>query len=223
MVINAVRLSEDRYLGFAMDIMKRKEAERKLEKITLETLQALTRAIEAKDEYTGEHIYRVEDLSGRVGKKVELSEERLEQLRYASTLHDIGKIGVPDSILGKPGKLTEEEWAEMEKHPEIGERIVRQVDRLKPAAKIIGQHQEKYDGSGYPNGLEAEDITVEARIVAVADAWDAMRSNRPYRDALPKEEAIKELEENKGTQFDPEIVELVLEVVENDEVEFGRE
>jgi PAS domain S-box-containing protein len=223
MVINAVSLSEDRYLGFTLDITERKEAEQELENVTLETLQALNRTMEAKDEYTGEHINRVKELSLEVGKKVGLSEEGLEQLRYASMLHDIGKIGIPDSILGKQGELTEEEWIEMEQHPEIGERIVGQVDRLKHAAEIIGQHQEKYDGSGYPNGLEGEEITLEARIVAVADAWDAMRSDRPYRYALPEEEAIKELEENRGTQFDPEIVDLVLEMIENDEAKLGIE
>lgn len=200
------------------DITKRKEAEKKLEQATFGTLQALNRTIEAKDEYTGEHIDRVQEFSVKIGKKVGLSEERLEQLRYASILHDIGKIGVPDLILGKPDKLTEDEWAEMKKHPEIGERIVGQVNHLSRAAKIIGQHQEKYDGSGYPKGLEGEEITLEARIVAVADAWDAMRTARPYREALPKEEALKEVRENKGTQFDPEVVDILLEMIKEREV-----
>ncbi len=215
-LLNAVELPRSRFLGFALDITKRKEAQQKLEKATLETLQALNRTIEAKDEYTGEHIDRVQKLSVKLGKKLGLSESRLEQLRYASILHDIGKIGIPDSILGKPGNLTEEEWEEMRKHPEIGERIVGKVDQLKRAAEIVGQHQEKFDGSGYPRGLEREEITLEARIVAVADAWDAMRSDRPYREALPEKEALEELRENAGSQFDPEIVEILLEMIDKD-------
>ncbi|MBS3788519.1 PAS domain S-box protein [Candidatus Bipolaricaulota bacterium] len=207
--------------GVVLDITERKEAQRRLEQATFGTLQALNRTIEAKDEYTGEHIDRVREYSAMLGEKVGLSEERLKQLKFASILHDIGKIGVPDSILGKPDKLTEEEWKQMEKHPKIGERIVGQVDQLERAAKIIGQHQEKYDGTGYPKGLEGEDITLEARIIAVVDAWDAMRTDRPYRDALPKEVVLKELKDNAGTQFDPEIVELFLEMIEKGEVEFG--
>ena len=198
--------------GVVLDITERREAHERLKQATIGTLQALNRTIEAKDEYTGEHIDRVQKFSVRIGKELDLSEERLEQLRYASILHDIGKIGVPDSILGKSGKLTEEEWEKMEKHPKTGERIVGQVDQLSWAAKIIGQHQEKYDGTGYPRGLKEDEITLEARIIAVADAWDAMRTDRPYREALPKEEAVRELEENVGTQFDPEIVDIMLDL-----------
>ena len=175
-------------------------------------MRALNRTIEAKDEYTGEHIDRVQSYSIKMGRALGLPDERLEQLRYASILHDIGKIGVPDSILGKPDKLTRDEWREMEKHPEIGERIVGQVDQLGRAAKIIGQHQERYDGAGYPRGLEGQEISLEARIIAVADAWDAMRTDRPYRRALSREEAIKELKDNAGTQFDPDVVQLFLDL-----------
>jgi len=212
MVINAVKLSEDRYLGFTLDVTKRKEAEKKLEATTFGVMRALNRTIEAKDEYTGEHIDRVQSYSIKMGRALGLPDERLEQLRYASILHDIGKIGVPDSILGKPDKLTRDEWREMEKHPEIGERIVGQVDQLGRAAKIIGQHQERYDGAGYPRGLEGQEISLEARIIAVADAWDAMRTDRPYRRALSREEAIKELKDNAGTQFDPDVVQLFLDL-----------
>ena len=207
--------------AIARDISERKEHQRELERATLETLHALNRTIEAKDEYTGSHIDRVQDFSVALGERLGLSDERLEQLEYASILHDVGKIGIDDSILGKPGPLTEEEWVEMEKHPKIGERIVSQVDRLEKAAKIIGQHQEKYDGSGYPAGLREEEISLEARIIAVVDAWDAMRTDRPYRDALTRGEAKKELEENKGTQFDPEIVDLFLDMIEEERLELG--
>jgi len=209
--------------GVVLDITARKEAQRKLEQATIDTLRALNRTIEAKDEYTGEHIDRVQEYSAMLGEKVGLSEERLEQLKFASILHDIGKVGIPNSILGKQDKLTDEEWKQIEKHPKMGEKIVGQVDQLQRAAKIIGQHQEKYDGTGYPKGLRGEEITLEARIVAVVDTWDAMRTDRPYRDALPREAAIKELQENAGTQCDPEIVELFLEMIEEGEVEFGGE
>lgn len=208
-------------LAIARDITERKKHQRELERATLETLHALNRTIEAKDEYTGSHIDRVQDFSVALGERLGLSDERLEQLEYASILHDVGKIGIDDSILGKPGPLTEEEWVEMEKHPKIGERIVGQVDRLEKAATIIGQHQEKYDGSGYPEGLRKEEISLEARIIAVVDAWDAMRTDRPYRDALTREEAKKELKENKSTQFDPEIVDLFLEMIEGERLEIG--
>ena len=213
--------NEEVVLAIARDITERKKHQRELERATLETLHALNRTIEAKDEYTGSHIDRVQDFSVALGEKLGLPDERLEQLEYASILHDVGKIGIEDSILGKPGPLTDEEWKEMEKHPKIGERIVGQVDRLEKAATIIGQHQEKYDGSGYPLGLEEEEISLEARIISVVDAWDAMRTDRPYRDALTREEAKKELKENKGTQFDPEIVELFFETIEEERLELG--
>lgn len=212
---------EEVVLAIARDITERKKHQRELEQATIGTLHALNRTIESKDEYTGGHIDRVQDFSVALGEKLELSDERLEQLRYASILHDVGKIGIDDSILGKPGSLTDEEWEEMEKHPKIGERIVGQVDRLEKAARIIGQHQEQYNGSGYPAGLQEEEITLEARIIAVVDAWDAMRTDRPYRDALSREEAKRELKENAGTQFDPEIVDLFLEMIEEERLELN--
>lgn len=208
-------------LAMARDITERKKHQRELEQATLGTLHALKRTIEAKDEYTGGHIDRVQDFSIAMAKKLNLSEDRLEQLRYASILHDVGKIGIDDSILGKTGSLTDEEWEEMEKHPRIGERIVSQVDRLERAAEIIGQHQERYDGTGYPRGLQQDEISMEARIITVVDAWDAMRTDRPYRDALSREEAKQELKENAGTQFDPEIVDLFLETIEEERLELN--
>jgi len=190
------------------------QTEKELEKTTIGTLEALSRTVEAKDEYTGDHIDRVQEHALALGEELGLSSERLEQLRYASELHDVGKVRIPDSILTKNGKLTEEEWKEMERHPGAGEEIVGAVPRLKEAAKIVGQHQEKFDGTGYPKGLEGEEITLGARIIAVVDAWDAMRTDRPYRDALPREEAVSELKENAGSQFDPEIVDRFLEFID---------
>lgn len=189
------------------------KAEEELKETTIGILEALSQTVEEDDEYTGGHIDRVQKHAISVGKRMELSEEKLDQLRYASELHDVGKVKVPDKILGKPGELNEDEWEEMEKHPKAGEEIVGSIPRLEEAATIIGQHQEEYDGSGYPEGLQGEEIDIGARIIAVVDAWDAMRTDRPYRDALPREVAIKELKENKGSQFDPEVVDVFLKII----------
>ncbi len=197
-------------LGYGLHYLRN---QKELQEMTIGTLEALSQTVEAKDEYTGEHINRVQEYAEEVGKRLNLSRERLHQLGYASRLHDIGKVRIPDSILGKPGDLTDKEWKEMRKHPEIGAEIVSKVPRLERAAKIIAQHQEKYDGTGYPKGLKGEDITLEARIIAVVDAWDAMQTDRPYRDAIPKSKAISELKENSGSQFDPKVVETFLGII----------
>ncbi len=202
--------------GVAGDLAYAREklrAEEELEETTIGTLKALSRTVEAKDEYTGDHVERVQEYALELGEELGMSEKELEQLRYASELHDVGKVRIPEEILTKDGDLTEEEWEEIEKHPEIGEEIVGAVPRLERAATIVGQHQEKYDGTGYPKGLQGEEISLGARIIAVVDAWDAMRTDRPYRDALPREVAIQELKENSGTQFDPEVVAAFLEIV----------
>jgi len=197
-------------LGYGLQHIK---TQNELREMTIGTLEALSRTVEAKDKYTGDHIDRVKKYALKIGKSLDLSRESLAQLSYASELHDVGKVRIPDSILGKPEKLTEEEWELMEKHPTIGAEIVGKVPRLERAAKIVAQHQEKYDGSGYPEGLEGEQITLEARIIAVVDAWDAMQTDRPYRDAIPREKAVKELTENAGSQFDPDIVDEFLRIL----------
>ncbi|HHU28987.1 TPA: diguanylate cyclase [bacterium] len=160
----------------------------------------------ANSQETEEHAERLNKLSHLIGKKVNLTPEQLDELSLLATLHDIGKVGVDKEILNKPGPLTDEEWEEMRKHPEIGYRIAMASPDLVPIAKYILYHHEKWDGTGYPEGLIGEDIPLLSRIIAVADAYDAMTNDRPYRKAISKEEALKELIRNAGTQFDPYIV-----------------
>ena len=137
-----------------------------------------------------------------------------EVVRYAAILHDIGKIGIPDHILSKSNSLTEQEWNQIKKHSTIGAEIIKQINSLSDASKIVYHHHERYDGEGYPDGLKGESIPLGSRIIAVIDAYDAMTSRRPYREALSKEEAIMELKKHAGTQFDRKVVEAFLKVLE---------
>ena len=144
-------------------------------------------------------------------------------LKYAAILHDIGKIGIPDSILNKPGRLTDEEYRLVKEHPAIGAEIVKQVKALEPVASIILQHQERWDGKGYPYGMKGEDIPMEARIISVLDAYDAMTSDRSYRKALPVQTAIAELKRCSGTQFDPKVVNAFLAELTLDKIGLVRD
>lgn len=168
-----------------------------------------------KNQETEEHAQRLIELSRAVGQKLNLVEEQLNELELLSTLHDIGKIGISDNILNKPGKLTEEEWIEMKRHPEMGYRIAMATPELAPIADYILNHHERWDGTGYPYGRKGEEIPLLSRIISVADAYDAMTSDRSYRNAMTKEQAIEEIRRNSGTQFDPYISELFLEYVNN--------
>jgi len=185
----------------------------RLEKGYLDTIRALTLAVEAKDPYTRGHSDRVREYSVEIAKKLGLSKDEIKVLEYAGILHDIGKIGIPERIILKPSRLTEEEFAEIKKHPEIGERMVEHIEFLDTARPVIRHHHERFDGKGYPDGVGEEDIELGARIMAVADAFDAMTSSRPYRGALSREEAIAELIRASGTQLDPHCVGAFLEVL----------
>jgi cyclic di-GMP phosphodiesterase len=170
------------------------------------TLKALTAALETRDSETHGHSERVVTYSLRLGREYGLSIEQMKSLEFGSLLHDIGKIGVPDSILRKPAKLTDEEWVRMREHPVHGQQILRGIQFLEGAARVVGQHHEKWDGSGYPLGIREEEIDVCARIFAVADAFDAITSDRVYRRGKSYEAAALELDDWVGKQFDPKVV-----------------
>jgi len=177
-----------------------------LESAYRSTLKALTAALETRDQETHGHSERVVSYSLRLGKEYGLDKSHMKALEFGSLLHDIGKIGVPDLILRKPAKLTEEEWVLMREHPAHGQQILRGIAFLEGAARVVAQHHEKWDGTGYPIGLSGEEIDVCARIFSVADAFDAMTSDRVYRKGKPYEAAAQELDEWAGRQFDPEVV-----------------
>lgn len=170
------------------------------------TLKALTAALEARDSETHGHSERVVTYSLRLGREYGLGVDQMKALEFGSLLHDIGKIGVPDSILRKPAKLSDDEWVRMREHPLHGQQILRGIEFLEGPARVVAQHHEKWDGSGYPLGLREKDIDVCARIFSVADAFDAITSDRVYRRGKSYEEAARELDEWSGRQFDPKVV-----------------
>ncbi|MGK7346455.1 MAG: HD-GYP domain-containing protein [Candidatus Nitrospinota bacterium M3_3B_026] len=182
-----------------------------LKESCVKIVRALSEAIEAKDPYTKGHCRRVTELSLRLGGQIGLSAEEMEALEYGALLHDIGKIGVRDSVLGKPGRLTEEEYEHIKQHPVIGDSIVGGIDYLKLAASVIRNHHERYDGKGYPDGLDGSKLSALPKILVITDAFDAMTSPRPYRGGMSTERALSVLREESGAQFDPELVELFIE------------
>ena len=193
-----------------------------LEEAYRSTLKALTTALETRDSETHGHSERVVSYSLRLGREYGLDESQLKSLEFGSLLHDIGKIGVPDSILRKPAKLTDDEWVRMREHPLHGQQILRGIEFLEGAARVVAQHHEKWDGSGYPLGLKDNDIDLCARIFAVADAYDAMTSDRVYRRGKSYEVAAKELDDWAGRQFDPKVVEAFHRVPKSDWEELHR-
>jgi putative two-component system response regulator len=175
---------------------------------------ALANAVEAKDPLTERHCQRLANLAARVGADAGLDLAGLEDVAYGALLHDVGKIGVPESILSKPGPLDDDEWQLMRRHPEIGERICRPLNASQRFAPIVRHHHERWDGRGYPDGLRGEAIPLGARIVGLVDAFDAMTHDRPYRRAMPVPKAISELWLDAGRQFDRALVPLLVEEVE---------
>ncbi|MGB2982296.1 MAG: HD domain-containing phosphohydrolase [Candidatus Bipolaricaulia bacterium] len=167
---------------------------------------ALARSVEEKDAATEGHCHRLERLAILTGERLGLSGQRLINLSYGAYLHDIGKVKVPSEILGKTDALTDEEWTEMRRHPTHGEDMLYEKEFLKAASLIVRAHHERYDGTGYPDGLRGEEIPIEARVISVVDAYDAITSERPYQPALARKRALEELRLGAGTHFDPRIV-----------------
>lgn len=185
-----------------------------LQTFYLEMVQTLARAVDSKDAYPKEHSDRARTKARRLALELKLPDQMTRDIEYAALLHDIGKISIDQSILLKPGKLTPEEYEVIKRHPAFGHQILAPVKSLGPVAQMVLYHQEWYNGRGYPEGLKGEGIPLGARMVAVLSAWEAMRSDRPYRKALAREAAAAELRRCAGTQFDPGIVEAFLRVEE---------
>jgi putative nucleotidyltransferase with HDIG domain len=191
-----------------------------LDGVNQELIETLAAVIDARDIFTYGHSIRVTDYALAIAKEMGLPEEEREMIRKAGLLHDIGKVGISEKILSKEGPLTEDERYILEQHPSLGEEILGRVKEMKEMAEIVGSHHERYDGTGYPYGRKGEEIPLAGRILGVADALDAMLSDRPYRPGMNLLQALTEIRRNAGTQFDPHVVEALLRVAEKAEADF---
>ena len=211
------RLGDDRLVAtlseFAANAYKRIQLTETIEKHYTDTLTALASALEAKDPYTQEHMSRIRELAVGLAEAIRVPTEHRQAIALGAILHDVGKIGIADSILLKPQSLTDEEWAKMRQHPLIGEHMLTNIDFVKSALPIIRHHHERWDGMGYPDKLKGQEIPIGARIVAICDAFDAMTTDRPYRKAMSVDDACKELLANAGSQFDPTCVALAVQII----------
>ena len=186
------------------------------EELFIQVVESLATAIDAKDTYTNGHSVRVAEYSKEIAKRYGYDEEKQDAVFMMGLLHDVGKIGVPDSVINKPDRLTDEEFALIKTHPEVGARILSNIKKMPRLADGARWHHERYDGRGYPDGLAGTDIPEEARIIAVADAYDAMTSNRSYRRSLSQEVVRGEIEKSKGTQFDPQFADIMISMIDED-------
>ncbi len=207
--IELVRLQRDLE---SQVLLKTKENER----LSLQIVRTLAETIEAKDEYTNGHSGRVADYSREIAKRFGYSEYAQGNIYVMGLLHDVGKIGIPDAIINKKGKLNDEEYAQMKQHPIKGAKILSTIKELPQLVTGARWHHERYDGKGYPDGLSGEDIPEQARIIAVADAYDAMTSKRSYRDQLPQEVVRNEIVKGRGTQFDPVFADIMIKMIDED-------
>ena len=207
--IDAVEKEAEEYL------YKRKLLERKSHHSTI--ISSVMATLYARSQETEEHAVRIAEFSNKVGKQLQLSQQSLDELHLFAMLHDIGKVGIDDRVLNKPGKLSAAEWSVMKKHPEIGYRIAMSAPELEFIAEYILSHHERWDGMGYPRGLRGEEIPLLARILSVVDAYDAMTENRIYRKAFKKDRAIEEIIKNAGTQFDPKIAEIFIQIIQTND------
>ena len=192
------------------------ESNRKIEEMNRKIIRALVRTIDAKDRYTNGHSIRVAEYSKEIAKRMNKSEKEQENIYYAGLLHDVGKIRVPGAVINKPGKLTDEEYEQIKVHPITSYHILKDIYEDKTVALGAKFHHERFDGNGYPNGLQEENIPEIARIIGVADTYDAMASNRSYRKALPQDVIRSEIEKGRGSQFDPEIADIMLQMIDED-------
>jgi HD-GYP domain-containing protein (c-di-GMP phosphodiesterase class II) len=203
-------VTEHSQIHIAPDLLRVKQVEQQVAALRSSVICAFNQLLDLKDLNTGVHSTRLAEWGMRVGHELGLGQAELQNLEVTALLHDIGKVGIPDSILRKPGRLDAEEYALMKKHPEYGWAVLRMVPGFERAALDILHHHENFDGRGYPAGLKETEIPVVSRIVSVIDAFDAMVSSRPYRSGLPCEEAVRRLVEASGTQFDPVVVQCFL-------------
>jgi putative nucleotidyltransferase with HDIG domain len=192
-----------------------------LERSTLDAIETLNATVEAKDPYTAGHSARVQRVALALGRELGLGDEELEALRLGGLFHDIGKIAIPDAILLKPALLTEDEFERMKEHSAEGARIVGKLGSLRPIVPLIRHHHERWDGRGYPDGQAGEDIPLLAAIVGLADAWDAMTTERPYAAAMSAQDALEEIRRGSGGQFAPAVAQAMLRVCERDPADFG--
>lgn len=204
----------NRYQKLIQERAKLREANAQLLSAYEATIEGLSHALDLRDRETEGHSRRVTELTVKLAKALNMTENEIMHIRRGALLHDMGKIGVPDAILHKPAKLTEEEWAIMRKHPQLAYEMLYPIEYLRPALEIPLNHHERWDGSGYPRGLKGEDIPIVARLFAVVDVWDALTSNRPYRPAWSEEEASAYIREEAGKHFDPQVVDLFFKIDE---------
>ena len=184
--------------------------------LTVQVVEALASAIDAKDVYTKDHSRRVAEYSREIASRYGYTGKKQEEIYVMALLHDVGKLGVPDYVINKPAKLTDEEFALIKAHPSLGADILGNIDSMPNLQKGARYHHERFGGGGYPEGISGKDIPEMARIIAVADAYDAMSSNRSYRKALPQDVVRSEIEKGKGTQFDPVFADIMLAMIDED-------
>jgi putative nucleotidyltransferase with HDIG domain len=211
----------ERELNDAEVRRKRRKAEEQLAHSFIDLAETVSRAMASRDPYTAGHEQRVAELARLIGKKMGLNENRLMGLYIGGLLHDIGKISTPESILSKPGQLTDEEWNLLRAHTKRGYEILKDTNLPWPVADMAMHHHERLDGSGYPHNISGDKLSLENRILAVCDVVEAMSSHRPYRPARSKDEVIEEIKSGRGTKYDTNVVDVMLQIIENEEFQPG--